>query len=520
MASKRSSAQQEHDEIRELAESSLWAFARLVNPHMMYGDIHRKVFDFLQHAETPNALLLLPRGHLKSHCVAVWCAWVITRNPAETILYVSATASLAEDQLYAIKNIMTSDIYSFYWDDMVHPDEGKRAKWSATSIAVDHPKRKKEMVRDMTIRAAGLDTTTTGKHANILVADDVVVPDNAYTEEGRRKCAASMSQLASVLNTGGVIRACGTRYHPGDIYAAWKDQKVPTFDSNEDLSGYEPLWEIMEEVVETNGRFVWPRLIRDDGNKYGFDRKELNRISAMYLDRTQFYAQYYNNPNDPESQRINEDCFQYYDQRHIKQIGGDWFYRDRKLNVYAGIDFAYTKGQRADYTAIIVIGIDVDSNIYVLDLDRFKTDKIAEYYEHIMTLHTRWEFKILRAEVTAAQSIIVGDLKDRIRDNGAYISIDVHKPTRHSGSKDERIAAALEPRYEDMKIWHYKGGHIAALEEEIMQARPQHDDLKDVLASTIEIARPPRGRGARTADTSTKTHAVYNSRFGGVSYRG
>ena len=509
----------EFDEIRELAESDLWAFARLVNPHMMYGEVHRKVFKFLQHADTPNALLLLPRGHLKSHCVAVWCAWVITKNPAESILYVSATSGLAEDQLYAIKNILTCDTYSYYWPDMVNPDEGKREKWNSTMIAIDHPLRKEEAIRDMTIRAAGLETNVTGKHANILVADDVVVPDNAYTEEGRRKCAAAMSQLASVLNTGGIIRACGTRYHPDDIYAQWKEQEMPIFDDDTgELIKYQPLWEILEEVVETNGKFLWPRSARDDGKMYGFDRAELSRISAMYLDRTQFYSQYYNDPNDPESQRVNTDKFQYFDPMHIKQRSGDWYYKERKLNLVAAIDFAYTIGKRSDYTAIIVIGIDQESNIYVLDIDRFQTDKIGDYYDHIERLHIKWEFRKLRAEVTAAQSIIVSDLKDRIRENGSYISIDVHKPTRHQGSKEERIAAVLEPRYQDLKMWHFKGGYTPALEEELIKARPQHDDLKDCLASAVEIAQPPRGRRASLDKPTAKVQ--YNKRFGGVAFRG
>ena len=111
--------------------------------------------------------------------------------------------------------------------------------------------------------------------------------------------------------------------------------------------------------------------------------------------------------------------------------------------------------------------------------------------------------------------MIVEDLKDRIRKEGMSLSLDEHRPSRHQGSKEERIAATLEPRYENQSIWHFKGGYCSALEEEVILARPKHDDLKDALASVIEIAKPPR----RIRDLDSKTsNIVYNTKFGGVKF--
>jgi hypothetical protein len=106
------------DQVRKAAEADLFTFARLVNPSYVYGSVHRECFRWLQQDDL-NQLLLLPRGHLKSHMVAVWCAWWITRHPETTILYVSATEDLATQQLYAIKAILESDIHRRYWPDMI-----------------------------------------------------------------------------------------------------------------------------------------------------------------------------------------------------------------------------------------------------------------------------------------------------------------------------------------------------------------------------------------------------------------
>ena len=505
-------------QIRKAAMEDLFFFAELVNPLRVYGDIHKEVFKWLQRDDSGNQLLLLPRAHMKSHAVAVWCAWYITKHPETTILYMSATAELAEKQLYDIKNMLTNDTYTRYFPDMVNPEDGKREKWAVAKIAVDHPSRRAEGIRDWTVATAGLTTNTTGWHADVIVADDVVVPDNAYTEDGRKRVVSAMSQMTSIRNAGGFTKACGTRYHPADIYDTWKVQTMMVYDEEtQEIIDQVPIWDIKEHVVELDGMFLWPREARSDGKSFGFNMNVLSRIKGEYEDTTQFYAQYYNNPNSPGSERIDRNKFQYYDKRHLHQQGGSWYFKDSKLNVYASIDFAFSLNKKADYTAIVVIGVSSDGDIYLLDIERFKTDRTQEYFKKVAQLHSQWEFKKLRAEVSVAQQIIVNDIKDYIKREGLRLSVDPYRPNKSEGSKEERIAATLEHRYENQAIWHYKGGYTQILEEELVLARPPHDDLKDALASAVSIAiKPKQSRHMRDFGGSNviKTH----KRFGGVSF--
>lgn len=513
-------------ELRERALSDLAFFARLVNPSYVYGRVHMEVFNWLQDytlfgyekSLTANKLLMLPRGHLKSHIVATWCAWIITRHPEVTILYVSATASLAETQLYAIKNMLGSSTYRRYFPEYVHPQEGKREKWSATSLSIDHVRRKSEGIRDCTINTAGLTTNTTGWHADVIVSDDLVVPENAYTEDGRESVSRKSSQFTSIRNAGGFTLACGTRYHPRDVYSTWKEQVYEVYDDDGFKVDEQQVWEIFEREVETDGVYIWPRTVREDGKAFGYNQQILARIRAEYADKVQFYAQYYNNPNDPQSDRISRDKFQYFNPRLLNKESGRWWYKGRKLNIYASIDFAFSLKKGSDYTAIVVVGIDCDSNIYVLDIDRFKSDRTSEYFQHIKQLHAKWRFSKLRAEVTVAQQIIVNGIRDFINKDGMTIKIEDYRPSRKEGSKEERIAATLEHRYDNMEIYHCEGGWTSALEEELVLARPQHDDLKDALASAIAIATPPsKGVGGAVKDLlSIKPGTTTRNRFGGV----
>lgn len=513
-------------EVRNLALNDLYTFATLVNPGYVYGEVHKEIYKWLQGytlygqgSGSANMLIMLPRAHLKSHMVATWAAWIITRHPEVTMLYVSATSTLAETQLYAIKNILTSSAYQRFFPEYIHPQEGKREKWSNISISVDHEKRKKEGIRDATVTTAGLTTNTTGWHADIILADDLVVPENAYTEDGRESVLKKSSQFTSIRNAGGFTLACGTRYHPNDVYATWKTQEYDIFSEEGDIIGREKVWDIKEYVVEVDGVFIWPRAIRpSDGKAFGFSHQVLARIKAEYSDRTQFFAQYYNNPNDPGSNRIDRDRFQYYDKKFLRQRNGYWYFKDSRLNVYAAIDFAFSLSKSADNSAIVVIGINGEGNIYVLDIDVFKTDRISEYFKRLKELHSKWEFNKLRAETTVAQTVIVRDLKDKMREEGLSVTIDEYRPSRKEGTKEERIASILEHRYDNLEIWHYKGGYTDVMEEELVLARPPHDDIKDSLASAISIAVKPKGD--RFANTESRNTVQFSSRFGGVAFRG
>lgn len=509
------------DLIREAAEADLETFISLVSPKQVLGQVHRDLCTWWTRQDRKShQLVLLPRDHGKSRMIAFRCAWYITKHPDCRILYISATSNLAEKQLKMIKDILTSPIYTRYWPDMIHPDEGKREKWTNSEISVDHPKRKEEGIRDPTVFIGGLTTSLTGMHCDVAVLDDVVIYENAYTEEGRGRVKSQYSLLSSIEGADAEEWVCGTRYHPKDLYSELLAMQQEVFDDEGEEIDREDIYEVFEKQVEDagdgTGQFLWPRQQRSDGKFFGFDIKVLAKKRGQYLDRTQFRAQYYNDPNDPGELRIGRDKFQYYDKKFLVYDGYTWFYKDRKLNVFASADFGYTATKRSDYTAIAVIGVDFENNVYILDVERMKTSKISEIYDLVLALHSKWDFRRLGAEVTSGQKMIVQELKEMyLRPNGLMLSIVEVKHNRHQGSKEERIAAVLEPRYDNMAMWHFKGGNCEVLEEELMLEHPAHDDCADALASAISISTPPASRSSRDRRGS---NVVTHSRFGGVTF--
>lgn len=508
------------DQIRLMAEADLVTFIKLVHPHRVLGAVHEELCSWWCRQDAKShQLVLLPRDHGKSALVAYRVAWEITRNPAIRVLYISSTANLAEKQLKFIKDILTSRIYRRYWPEMVHPDEGKREKWTSTEISVDHPARKAETVRDPTIFTAGLTTGIVGMHCDIAVLDDVVTGDNALTNEGRTKVQTQYSFLSSIEGADAKEWCVGTRYHPADLYSEMLGMTIEEFSDDGELIRAEPLYEIferqLEDIGDGSGQYIWPRQQRKDGKWFGFDQNVRAKKYAQYLDKTQFRAQYYNDPNDLESAPINPDLFQYYNRALVQKGAGAVYFNGTRLNVFAAVDFAYSLTKKADSTSIVVVGVSHDNQYYVLDIERFKTDKISEYYSKIMSLHNKWFFRKIRAEVTAAQRVIVRDIKDNyIRPNGLALSIDEFNPTSRSGTKEERIAATLYPRYENRQIWHFKGGMCSLLEEELVHQNPAHDDIKDALTMAIDVCVPP---SFASFYQNKGYEGKYHPRFGGIS---
>jgi phage terminase large subunit-like protein len=504
------------EQIRQAAEQDLLVFIKLVAPHRVIPHFQE---DWIRWMTRPDGkdhqLALLPRDHAKSTIIAYRAAWEVVKDPSIRILYISSTANLAEKQLGLIKQILASPVVRRYWPDLINIEEGKREKWTQSEISVDHPRRAEEGIRDPTVFTGGLTTSLTGMHCDIAILDDVVVQENAYTEEGREKVKSQYSLLASIEGAGAREWVVGTRYHPLDLYGELVSMEEETYDDEGNVTESRPVYEVYQRVVEDHGAFLWPRQQRiTDGKWFGFDAPILAKKKAQYLDKTQFYAQYYNDPNRFEAALISPDKFQYYERHQVKRgDDGKWYVRNKKISTAAAMDFAFSKGKKSDYTAIAVIGLDTEGNYYVLDLDRFKTERIDEMFEHLRVLHLKWEFRKVRMEMTVAQATVARELRDSyIKPYGLALAVEEYYPTKRDGDKEERIAAVLAPRYANMQVWHYRGGHSQSLEDELIQRFPVHDDLSDALCNAISIITQPTRRKDSSNVISFQPHA----RFGGV----
>ena len=84
-------------EIREVAESDLVAFIKLVHPQRVLAPVHEEVIRWWTRQDASSRqLLLLPRDHGKSALIAYRVAWEITKDPTIRVLYISSTSNLLQ----------------------------------------------------------------------------------------------------------------------------------------------------------------------------------------------------------------------------------------------------------------------------------------------------------------------------------------------------------------------------------------------------------------------------------------
>lgn len=519
------------DERRELLEKDLWLFAQFCLPHFSFGDIHKTTFRLFgsedRQQDMPNILALIPRDHLKSVMVAVYSAWRVARDPAYTILYISANEDLGRLQMSFIQNIFQSKEFRALWPKHFDPEAGRRDKWTSLAINTDHPLRRERNIRDETIAVKTVKSDKTGRHPDEIIYDDLVVPNNAYTELGRGEVRKGASEAVSLAKSNALMTAVGTTYHPKDQYAIWKESTYMDYSDDGEYIGEKNLWHVIEHQVEDvgdgTGTYLWPR-VWNPGLKqwFGWDIRSISKKKAEYLNNgegTQFYAQYYMQANDPSSHRLSYDEFNYWTAQHLTHKEGSWFYNGKKLTIGMFMDVAITdaaarNARKADFTALAVVAVDTEGFYYVLHLEQFQTDQRKVYYDWVIQLWKKWGFKTLDIELEGAGKIIAEAIKEQLRQDG-YSLIVTGKTAPRGVSKAERHASITIPKYSQGNVLHQKGGWTTELEEQIVKERPAHDDLLDVVTMAIEKLKQPYKSSWDFGGVEGSNIIAANNRFGG-----
>lgn len=510
------------EQIRTECENDLFTYAQVMFPNRYFGDLHRGMFNFFQQSlETAmeegngdNSGALVPRDHQKSFCIAVATSWAITKYPWFTICYVSSNPKLAESQLTVIKNIFKCDTHRELWPDMLNYEISPRTKqlehkasgtWTKTEIDVDHPDRPKSE-KDPTVRATSAKSTNTGEHYKLCIFDDLVTNENYKSASEREEIKEVYQSFASIATTGSIKWLVGTRYGDNDLYAKLKEKVRNIYDDEGVVIEERSLWKWFEAVVEDSkfkdgsGNYCWPRQKMPEGGWYGFNRNELEGKRSEAFNLELFYAQYYNDPNAVATDKINSDCFMYLNPQALEQRQGKWYYGDKLLTINCGMDLAFTEGNgikkvRRDYTAIAVTAWDEDGYLYILDLERFQTDKAEVYYQHMSQMCEYWGFREATIETNMGGKVVANFIQDEVRKNQQVLVIKHQHKNQVHGAKAERNEQLLEPLYRSKSVYHTKGKYTRLLEEELKLSKPPHDDLTDavyIAVSTSKRSAKPR----------------------------
>ena len=186
---------------------------------------------------------------------------------------------------------------------------------------------------------------------------------------------SDMLSLSYALGAeGGRRRFIGTRYHQNDAY---------------------------KTVIDRGTAKPRIRLLTKDGTADGepvLRSKEWVESKRRDMGPYLFSAQMLQNPSADTSQGFNPEWLKYHD--GLKKLEG--------LNIYMLVDPAGSKSKKSDYTAVWVIGLGPDENIYVIDFvrDRFNLTQRAaliinwhKKYKPVRSGGVRYEKYGLQADI-------------------------------------------------------------------------------------------------------------------------
>lgn len=387
----------------------------------------------------------------------------ILNNPEITVGIFSHTKPIAKAFLRQIKyELETNERLKQLFPEILWADPKKDApaagcQWSEDKgITVKRSTNPKEA----TVEANGLvDGQPTSKHYSLLVYDDVVTLESVSSPEMMKKTTDALALSYNLGAHGGCRRFIGTRYHYNDTYATLLDRKTAT-----------------------------PRIHpatddgKDTGNPVFLDRETLmkkRRDMGVYV----YGCQMLQDPKADGVSGFKEEWLRYYGNRAD----------DTVLNKIMLVDPANKKRKLNDYTTILVLGLGVDQNIYLLDGVRDRLN-LTDRTDAVFELHRAWSPMFVGYEEYGLQADI--EHIQYVQQQKTY-----HFPITPMGgktAKEDRIRK-LVPKFEFSRVYlpnrmpkRLSDGSIVDLVEVFIKEEYKpfpvmsHDDMLDCFARVCD----------------------------------
>ena len=362
-------------------------------------------------AKQTRLLLMAFRSCGKSTLVGMFAAWLLWRNRALRILVLAADSKLASKMVRQTKRIierhpLTADM---------KPD--KPDQWAFDRFTV---KRDAEW-RDPSMIAYGIGANITGSRADVIICDDVEVPNTCDTAEKRENLRERLAELSFVLVPQGTQIYVGTPHCHETIY---EDQQ---------LAGYEAL---RVPLLKADGTSQWPER---------FGQADIDRLMRAGGPR-RFAAQMMLQAQPLDQSRLNVDALQWYvhdivyteaSGKAVLSIGGI-----RMVYASAWWDPAFGRG--GDGSVVAIIFADADGRYYLHHLEymsvdtRCGDDEATQQCRRVAAICRDFHVSSLTLEINGIGRFLPAILRREMAGQAAVIEYSNSRP------KDLRIIEAFD----------------------------------------------------------------------------
>jgi predicted phage terminase large subunit-like protein len=536
-----------------------WKFIDLIELHggtKAYDAVfHKDMALFTSQTQSQNCkhrrkIGLVSRGHAKSTLGTVAKAlWRIYRNPNIRICMATATKDLALDFVRFVKQYLEDeDLQDKIWNNRPHipgrlvpildkagasrrnqrwdlgdytEAQDKKIIWRADAIQVNRD----VILKEPTVLASSPKSTITGKHFDLMILDDIIDEETIATEDKRAKTVKWAAYLESLVDPeysmqiapgfremlGNEVDIWGTRYHLEDYYSY-------ILDNLEDFEYKLFLRNVYKNGIDDSEGYTWSARF----NKKTVDR--IKKIQGVVV----FSAQYLNKVVATEDVIFDTGRIRYLNVQAVAQHQSKrGFLRvTRKspideevetidLRPFAVIDPAISTKKTADYSVVMVGGVDSERSLYVLDF-RFGRWLPNELIKNTYDLLDKYDMVAVHIETVGYQLALIQMFKAAFV-KYRPISLIQYKP---QGKKEDRIKYHLQPIFDNNQIF-LQGWmkNCQELMDELNYFPTIHDDIVDAMSMVVEVSNPTKQEKKKVIygrmDNIIRGRFTLNERYGG-----
>lgn len=464
--------------IRQSLKESILLFGKMVMPRTFYlesPEFHKEICEHLQNPQYKKLNIIAPRGTAKSSLIAGVYALhhLMFAEGQKVIVLSSRTQYHAVLLLQSIKDILD---YSMefrsvfgYWG------EQSAKRWTSTEIILKDGSAIICKGTGQAIRGIKVGN----QRPTLLILDDPEDENNTKTAESMEANLRWLLQQASpaIDPHKGRIIVIGTPLHERCMVLTLKE-----------ASGWITL-HYKYIVTQDDGTRIslWPQM-RDleslDALKK--EHEDIGRLSA-------FYREYMCEVIGDEDALFREEYFQYYqgefeskDGQGTLRLDKDGSVEDIPVDVYMGVDPASSTRATADFSTIVVVGIDKRGHRYVLDYWHRRVTPLA-HAEAIIEWYKRYRPLKTRIESNGYQEMLKDYLRMRCREEGIFIpGLEIKEVARTN--KNSRLES-MQPLFAKKMVW-MRTSQIALRDELLLYPRSKHDDLMDGLFYAMKNITP------------------------------
>lgn len=188
-------------------------------------------------------LLQAFRSSGKSTITGLFAAWLLYRNPDLRLIVLAADLMLARKMVRNVRRIIERHPLTA----SLRPE--RLDQWGADRFTV----RRRLELRDPSMLARGIGANMTGSRADVIICDDVEVPNTCDTAEKRRDLRERLGEIEYVLVPGGTLLYIGTPHSWFTLYA-----DAPRREAGEEKPFLDGFRRLSIPVLDAEGNSAWP----------------------------------------------------------------------------------------------------------------------------------------------------------------------------------------------------------------------------------------------------------------------